>query len=300
MTARLAFLAAALAAWVAGSALGTPPSPHASATGLSIGRAGEASHLPALSSSEPIFILALGSDARPGEVVERQRADSIHLIGINPERRRATIVGFPRDAWVEIPGHGTNKINNAMTMGGPPLVVETVESLTGVEIDYYALTSFSGLIGMINAVGGVQVDVPYDISDGYARAYLEEGVQRLTGAQVLQFSRARHDVPNGDFSRSQNQGRVFLGALAQFRTEFAKDPGRLLEWAAAGLRNLKTDLSIQEALALAFTAVEIRKTDVRNIVVPGTIGTVEGLSVVLLSKPAESLFADLRDDGVVG
>ena len=80
---------------------------------------GAASLIPALRGERPLFILSLGSDARPGQDITRQRCDSIHLIGIDLATHRASILGFPRDSYVSIPGHGTNKINSAMSAGGP-------------------------------------------------------------------------------------------------------------------------------------------------------------------------------------
>src|SRR5207249_5181013 len=118
----------------------------------------DARNLPTLTGTKPMFILSLGSDARPGQPPEAERSDSIHIIGINPAKHRASILGFPRDSWVSIPGHGTNKINAALVEGGPLLTVQTIEQLTGIHIDYYLLTSFSGFTNMVNAIGGVTVN----------------------------------------------------------------------------------------------------------------------------------------------
>src|SRR5438477_837110 len=112
-----------LVAWVAGAALGTTPGSHraeARAAVFTVGVAHphEATNLPGLTGSKPFFILSLGSDARPGEPITGERSDSIHIIGINPAKHRASILGFPRDSWVSIPGHGTNKINSALSYGG--------------------------------------------------------------------------------------------------------------------------------------------------------------------------------------
>jgi len=122
-----------------------------------------------------------------------------------------------------------------------------------------ALAGFTvgGLAHLVNSVGGIVVDVPYPMHDSYSGANFNAGVQRLNGKQALAFSRNRHDTPAGDFSRSQNQGRLLIAALTQFRKEFEKDPSVLLTWIAAGLRNVDTNLSIQQLVSLAFTALTI-------------------------------------------
>ena len=197
-----------------------------------------------------------------------------------------------------IPGHGTDKINAAMSSGGPRLTVATIEHLTGIHISYYLLTSFGGLTHMVNDVGGVRVDVPYPMHDSYSGANFHAGLQRLNGKQALAFSRNRHDTPFGDISRSQNQGRLLVSALRQFRKQFEKDPSVLLTWVAAGLRNVTTDLSVRQLVTLAFTAAGISGTSVRNEVVPASTGMV-GASVVFISGSARSVYADMRADGLL-
>jgi len=292
---------AGLLAWVAGASLGAAPSgPRAAAAPafLQVGRA-HAEFTPVLDGSEPIFVVFIGSDARPGQAVDRERADSIHLVGIDPAKGRASVLGFPRDSWVEIPGYGTDKINASMVYGGPDAVVATVEALTGITVDYWALTSFEGFQAMVNDVGGLVVDVPFPMSDPYARTNFEPGVQRLDGADALAFARDRHSLASGDFGRSENQGRLILAALAQFRKEFSKDPSRLLTWVAAGLRHVQTDLGIGEVLDLAFTASRINPKRVENMVVPGSTGMEGGQSVVFLSSAAVAIYRDMADDGFV-
>ncbi len=156
---RAALVAILLVTWVAGTVLGTSPrtAPAGAAPFFQLQQA-HAGYVPTLDGSKPIFILVLGSDARPGEEIAGQRADSIHLVSINPAKAKATIIGFPRDSWVSIPGYGTNKINATMTAGGPSLVVDAVESLMGVTIDYWALTWFEGFQAMINDIGGLTVE----------------------------------------------------------------------------------------------------------------------------------------------
>lgn len=304
-TARLrrgsALVAVLFLSWVVGTALGTAPGrSSARATPLLQLEQARAGYVPVLDGSTPIFILVLGSDARPGEEITAQRSDSIHVVAINPAKHRATIVGIPRDSWVEIPGHGTDKINAAMTFGGPDLVVQTVENLLGVRMDYWALTWFDGFRAMIDDIGGLTVDVPFDVRDPYSRADLSAGVQTLNGRDALAFARARHALPSGDFGRSENQGRLLLAALAQFRKEFAKDPSRLLDWIGAGLRNMRTDVPLEQVLRLGFTASTLNPKKVTNIVLPGGTAMAGSTSVVELDRTAlQAIASDLADDGLL-
>ncbi len=289
-------------AWVAGSVLGAalPTTSVARAIPLFQVQAAHAGYVPTLTGTSPVFVLVLGSDARPGEEITGQRADSIHLVAINPVKGKATIVGFPRDSFVSIPDTGTDKINAAMVYGGPELVVKTVESLTGITIDYWALTWFEGFEAMINDVGGLTMNVPFDVFDSFAHAELTAGVQTLSGRQALSFARARHALPSGDFGRSENQGRLMIAALAQFRREFTADPSRLLNWIGAGIRNARTDVPLDQLMSLAFTGTTISAKRIVNIVVPGSIGTNGTTSVVNLDMTAlAAIGKDLLDDGLL-
>jgi LCP family protein required for cell wall assembly len=294
----------ALVAWTAGTTLGSVSNrvdvaiAQSASPTIEVGPA-HAGYVPTLDGRKPIFVLLLGSDARPGEPVDRERTDSIHILAINPAKHRASILGFPRDLYVAIPDHGTNKINSAMFYGGTDLAVQTVEQLTGISLDYWALTSFDGFQGMVNGVGGLTVDVPFAMHDSYSRADFEPGVQKLDGGQALAFARDRHSLPEGDFGRSENQGRLMIASLMQFRKEFRKDPSRLLTWLGAGLRNLQTDVPIDQLLPLAFTASAINPKHVVNVVAPGTIGTSGNMSVVNLASGAQAIFDDLKNDGMI-
>ncbi len=298
---RTALVASLLVTWVAGTVLGTSPttSPAVATPFFQLQQA-HADYVPTLDGSKPIFILVLGSDARPGEEITGQRADSIHLVSINPAKAKATIIGFPRDSWVSIPGYGTNKINAAMTAGGPELVVQTVESLMGVTIDYWALTWFDGFQAMVNDVGGLHMDVPFDVYDSYAHAQIDAGDQVLSGRDALAFARARHALPEGDFGRSENQGRLLVAALAQFRKEFAGDPSRILDWIGAGLRNLRTDLSLDEIMNLAFTSSTLNPKKIVNVVLPGGTGMAGNISIVNLDQSVmQAIAADIKGDGLL-
>ena len=229
--------------------------------------------------------------------MERGLCDSIHILGIDPEARRATLVGIPRDAYVPLSTGGSNKINAAMPQGGPEGMVATVEQLTGITFDYWALTSFQGLTRLISALGGLEVDLPYGF-EGHLGTDFAEGTDRLTGDEVLEFSRTRKALSHGDFDRSMNQGRILLAALEQFRVEFERDPTALFRWIGAGLRNVETDVPLEELLTLAFTAVDLPTKRVTNVVAVGSIGSVGSISVVNLPDP-HPIFEDVAADGFV-
>jgi LCP family protein required for cell wall assembly len=285
---------------VQGLGAGGRSGPGRAVTMFQIHSAHGASYVPALQAKRPLFILVLGSDARPGQNVERERADSIHLIGVDVRRRRATILGFPRDSWVHIPGHGTTKINSALTFGGPRLMVRTIESLTGIRIDLWMLASFGGLVRMVDGVGGFRFYVPRRMQDSASGANFRRGRQHFNGRDALAFSRDRHDVPGGDFGRSRNHGRLMLAALSRLRQVFKNDPGKVFGWVAVGWRNLRTNLGVGTLLDLALTATTIPPRRVRNLLVPARNGRAGAASVVFISSSARRIYADMRRDGVVG
>jgi LCP family protein required for cell wall assembly len=302
MTRRPLVAVVVLLAWVAGSTAGSIthlPAASARTPAVVIGRA-HGGFTPDPNGRRTITILAIGSDARRGQNPLTSRADSIHVIFLHPRRQQAVIVGIPRDSWVSIPGLGTNKINAAMSSGGPARLVQTIERNFGARIDYWAVTSFWGIQRMVETVGGLQVRIPFRMQDPSSGSNFHRGSKRLRGIQVLAFARDRHSVPGGDFGRQENGGRVLVSALVQFQKEYRRNPGRLLTWIAAGVRNMETNLPVGELVDLAFGATGIRFKDVRNVVLPGGTGTIGGRSVVLLSMgTARAIFADARADGAL-
>lgn len=300
MRGRAPIAAVALVAWVAGSTMGSisgTTTARATTAGIVLGKA-HAAFTPDPTGRRTITILAIGSDARPGENPNYSRADSLHVIFLHPRKQQAVIVGIPRDSWVSIPGHGTDKINASMPAGGPARVVETVERNFGVRMDYWALTSFWELQRMVNAVGGLEVRIPFRMHDRYSGSNFVPGLRHLNGKQVLAFARDRHSVPGGDFGRKEDGGRVFLAALTQFKRQYRKDPSRLLAWIGAGARNMDSDIPIEELVELAFGVTGLKAKHVQNVVLPGGTGTVGGKSIVTLSmSTARRIFADAKVDG---
>lgn len=298
MTRKLIAATLALLAWVGGTALGSLAgvAPAAATPLLTIGRA-HADYLPTLDGTKPIFILILGSDARPGTPVDHGLSDSIHILGINPAAKRATLYGIPRDSYVPLSTGGTNKINAAMPPGGPQAEIATVEAVTGIKFDYYMLTGFVGLTKAVDELGGLTIDIPYTVV-GDIRTF-DQGVHTLSGPEALGYARTRHSLNLGDFSRSMNQGRLMIAALQQFKGEFAKDPSALYAWLGAGLRNVETSLSIDELTTLAFLAARVSPKKVTNLVAYGHSATVGGKSIVTLDPANQAMWQDLATDGYI-
>lgn len=269
------------------------------ATPLTLEPAHGATYVPALEGKRPLFVLVLGSDARPGQGIDKERADSIHIIGINLKTQRATILGIPRDSWVSIPGHGTDKINASLSDGGPQLTVKTVEALTGIHIDFYAITSFVGLTNMVNTLGGVTVRVTQPMHDQYSHSNFNPGVQHMSGKQALEYARDRHSFLAGDLTRSKNQGTLMLDALAKFKRNFWDNPVLLFGTLKSVWLNVRTSLPAQLLYRLALTAAQIKASNVNNFVVPATTGMEGAESVVFISPSARGLYAQMKRTGTI-
>jgi LCP family protein required for cell wall assembly len=246
-----------------------------------------------------VFILVAGSDARPNEDLLHTRADSLHLLCVNPATGQGTLLGFPRDSWVDIPGHGRGKLNNALALGGPDLLAATVRRLTGLPVDYYVITGFPGLMQMVDELGGVDVFVDRRMNDKNSGARFQRGWHRFTGGQALAFARDRTDVERGDFTRSEHQGLIMMSALAKMRAEVGDDGG-VARWIGVLVRHARLDVPLAKLPSLGALARRLDPARLKNVVAPGRIGTTAGQSVVFLTTDAARLFEDLRPDAVIG
>ncbi|MCI9889619.1 LCP family protein [Micrococcales bacterium 31B] len=161
------------------------------------------------------YLLA-GSDSRgdgtlEGDTTTGQRADTLMLVHV-AENGHSTLVSLPRDTLVDIPGQGTNKLNAAYAFGGAPLLVQTVENLTGLTVDHYVEVGFAGVENIVNAVGTVNVCLPQDVNDPEARLNLTAGCHDVDGATALAFVRVRHFDPTADLGRQTRQ-QEFMKSL---------------------------------------------------------------------------------------
>ncbi len=226
-------------------------------------------------------ILILGIDQVKHEAA---RADTIMVMSINEDSGEAALISIPRDARVEIPGRGLDKINHAMAYRGEiVLMKKTVENLLGVPLDHYVYTNFRGFASIVDILGGVTVDVEKEmIHDGEDEPFpfrLKPGVQRLNGEQALGYVRYRGD-DQGDFGRINRQ-QVFLKALAKETlqvTTLLRLP-QLMEQAA---RHLRTDMTIPQLLAFGRRAFSIDIDQVEMVTLKGQTRNFNGVSYVAL------------------
>ena len=243
-----------------------------------------------------IWILCLGSDARPGEMPLRTRADAIQMVGVNLGTGTGTVLGVPRDSWVDIPGHGYNRINAALYYGGPQLMGRTVGNLVGVQPDYVFVTTFTGFRRLIQAIGGVTVHSRLAFTDDNMLGNIHRGVNHLNGFQSLFFSRARHFLPRGDFDRSANQQEMLRAILRQVRSR-QDEPGFMERSVLSVVKNLYTNLDPRELYTLAQNLTAIDPARFHGCVVNGSIGDVNGASIVFPDRAqAQRLGDDARDD----
>jgi LCP family protein required for cell wall assembly len=243
--------------------------------------------------------LIVGSDTRAGPTTGSEsdgntktagpaRTDTIMVMHLSANHKKAWAISIPRDSWVPIPGHDRNKINAAFAFGGPALLVQTVEQFTGVHIDHFAEVDFSGFQGMTDAVGGVDIVNPRTFTDGRTHKTFPQGPLHLDGQNALDFVRARYGLPHGDFDRIQDQ-QIFLKALLgkMVSKGMMSDPTRWGSLLDAVTKTVSVDdgLSNGDIRGLLWSSRNLRAKNVQFMTAPVTGTGREGRqSVVFLDK----------------
>jgi LCP family protein required for cell wall assembly len=246
-----------------------------------------------------VWVLCLGSDARPGQRLTGTRADAIQLVGLNLKTGAGTMIGVPRDSYVDIRGHGRNKINASMFFGGPQLMADSVGRLVGVRPDYVFTTGFLGFRGMVRAIGGVTVHSKFSFSDPIRPRGYHRGVNKLNPFQALIFGRVRHPLPRGDFDRSANQQELLRSILRKVRAH-QQQPGFMERGVLASVKNMNTDLAPSELYRLAQAVTAIKPGKLKGCVVQGPTGNAGGASVVFASvAQARRIGNDARKDATL-
>jgi len=234
---------------------------------------------------DPITFLLVGSDTRaevaPGELPDA-RSDAIMIARFSGDRQHAQVVSIPRDSWVDIPGHGKNKINAAYAFGGPTLLIQTVEQLTGVRIDHYAAIDFAGLIQVTDDLGGVDVVVSQTTSNGpYTFA---AGPNHLDGDQARWYVGQRYDLPGGDFDRVKRQQNYLRAMFTKLVSqEVFTSPGKLDSTLLAVTSAVAVDdgLGNGDLLSMAYSLRGLTPSEVEFFTAP-VMGTgMEGAASVV-------------------
>jgi LCP family protein required for cell wall assembly len=233
----------------------------------------------------------------PGE----QRSDVLMMVHINANRKQVSFISIPRDSWVDVPGMGMTKINAALSLGGPPLMIRTVEQLTGVRIDHYAVLDFQGFEDLVGALGGVSVRVAHATSSRGVE--FRQGLNRLTSSDALVYVRQRYGLPLGDLNRVQRQQNLIRTILSQVAARgIMANPFAMYRFLDALTHSISVDSTFTNTamFGLASQLKGLPGSDFTFLTAPWRgFGTRDGQSVVFLNRPeCGTLWQAVRHDSV--
>jgi LCP family protein required for cell wall assembly len=255
--------------------------------------------------------LLLGSDSRTGEPDEGeypgQRSDAVMILHVNARHDQAAVISVPRDTYVYVPASGgdwaggMNKLNAAFAFGGAPLAAETIARLTGLQLDGAMIASFSATRRLVDAVGGVDVCIPYPIVSTDTGRTWSQGCHHLTGDEADDLVRQRHNLPDGDLSRIHDQ-QLVVQALARkvASTNLLMNPLKLDNLLVTAAESLVVDRDL-DLRKLALALRKIKPAEVKFATVPFSsldLQTPQGSAIELDEARSKSLFAAIRNDTV--
>ena len=255
-----------------------------------------------------VNILVLGTDSRtsasdPSQWKEgAQRTDAIMIVQVSGDRKTVSVMSIPRDSWVEIPGHGQGKINAAYSYGGPSLTIHTVENLTGIHIDHFAVANFESFVALTDEIGGVRINLK--TPQTLAGKELGAGAQVLDGQQALAYTRERSSLPNGDFDRVKRQQTWMRSIVSRVLTNGTlSSPTALYSFLKTASRTVAVDESftLNQMQSLALETRHLHSNDIAFMTVPtaGTGTSADGQSIVTLDADADApLFKAFAEDRV--
>jgi LCP family protein required for cell wall assembly len=261
--------------------------------------------------SGPLNILLAGVDVRSGLSSREQRvlhvghatgrnSDTLMLVHITANHRRVEVVSLPRDSWVRIPGFGMNKINAAYGLGGPALMVRTVQDVTGLTVNDFIEVNFLGFVKIINALGGVNICLPFPVDDPYSGLHMPAGRHHVDGVVALEYARDRHSFALSDLTRITDQQQLISTVLAQADSAGTlTNPARFARFLSAATAAVTVDKNLN-VTALASLLRYVRPGAVSFTTVPlsdDNYITPTGESAVLWNKSAaQALFARVAND----
>lgn len=251
-----------------------------------------------------LTFLLVGTDSRspstpPGVDANGRNSDAevVMVAHVAADLKSATVVSIPRNSWVEIPGHGSGRVSGAYGVGGPSLLIKTVERLTSLRIDHFAVIDFAGFRSVVDAVGGIDLDVPTRVA-GFNR-----GMNHMDGGQALVYVRDRSGSATGDRARrQQNALRAILEKAS--KSDMFVDPVRLYDFLDAVSRAIGVDdtLSNGGMRALALKCRDLPPSDVLFLRAPvGSLGNdEEGLVMQLDPGRSSQLWTAVQQGAVPG
>ena len=225
--------------------------------------------------NEPFTVLLLGVDSAVDGLAENAsfNGDTIMLITFDPKTLNATMFSIPRDTYVTMAcGGSTQKINHA-AWGGTNCMVKTVQNLTGINIDYYVKINFKGVVDLVNALGGIEVNVPEpdyldkictDNSDRSGQVCIESGWQTLNGEEALVLARNRKAFAQGDFQRGQNQQIVVEGIMQKAKT--IRSLNQFYEILDVISKNIDTNMTTDEMLSFYEIGKKLLLSNDNNVI----------------------------------
>ena len=249
------------------------------------------------------YLLA-GSDSRADGAVqdgfnESERADSIMLVNVAPNGQKVAL-SIPRDTYAEIPGVGWDKINASYAYGGPQLLVETVEKLTGLTVDHFVQIGMGAVPDMVDAVGGVELCYDNDADDQYSGLRWTAGCHTVDGTTALQFSRMRYQDPEGDIGRTKRQRQVISKVISSAASPSTLiNPVKTLRVERAGSKSftIDEDSSVMTVASLVWALRGASSNQMMGVPPIESLNftTNAGASAVLLrDTTADDFFAKLR------
>lgn len=222
-----------------------------------------------------INIVLFGTDSRNPEKVESGRADTIMIASVNPIKKSIKLISIPRDTYVQIPEYGYTKINHSYAYGKEELAIKTINSNFGLNITDYATIDFSGLIHIINNIGGVTVEITeeeknyinikskeaYELSGNEYKKILETGKVQLSGEQALTHSRNR--TVGNDFVRASRQRDVLQAVINKFTS---LDIENILNLSDDFFKDVKTNININEYISILVSIALEKDSYMENII----------------------------------
>jgi len=244
-------------------------------------------------------IMLVGCDAREGET--QSRSDTIMLAFLNMDDKTVSLVSIPRDSYVEIPGTGTKtKINAAFFYGGVSMTRSTLENLLGVTIDNYMLVDFQGFSDVVDALGGVDVDVDQRMYKPSENIDLQPGPQTLDGYGALAYCRYR-DYADGDLGRIQHQ-QNFIRLLMD-KLFSSSSVTKIPELVRILFKYVETDLNIKDCIEIGTYALQADMDQLNTYTVPGENKWLMEYSMwlsyqIILESELNSILTEILGDDV--